>query len=193
VEKIVDRPVEVVRTVERRVEVPAAFTASQREAIESAKNKEDALRREVGWGPTSVVPVIDKKIKVFVSSQADRNAVSIESIRARVESILRRNGFHIVAETDNSQAPGTYLLVSLGCSNPMDNDQISGRISVEVKQYALVFGGGIQKQAWVTMCDYGRLIHYPSAYFHQIPGLFDDLAVLACNDMLKADVLPYSK
>jgi len=193
VEKIVDRPVEVIRTVEKKVEVPAALTAVQLEAIDFAKKKEDAFRREVGWGSTSMVPVFDKKIRVVVSSQADRGAVNIESIRARVESVLRRNGFVVITESDTTQFASTLLVASLLCVDPKNESQLSGYISVEVKQYMFVAGGGIMKQAWVGMGDYEFTLQYGSLNFHQIPGLFDDLAVRASNDLLKAGELPYSK
>jgi len=193
VEKIVDRPVEVIRTVEKRVEVPTALTAVQLEAIEFAKKKEDAFRRQVGWGATSMVPVFDKKIRVIVSSQADQGAVSIESIRARVESVLRRNGFVVVSESDPIQTPSTVMIASLLCADPKNEDQLSGYVGVEVKQYMFVAGGGIMKQAWVTVTDYGMTIQYGRLNFHQVPGLFDDLAVRASNDLLKAGELPYSK
>jgi len=193
VEKIVDRPVEVIRTVEKRVEVPAALTAVQLEAIEFAKKKEDAIRREVGWGATSMVPVFDKKIRVVVTSQADKKGVSTESIRARVESVVRRNGFQVVAEADNNEFASTVLIAGLACVDSKEVDQISGRISVEVKQYMFIAGGDIQKQAWVTVNDYGGTLRYYPSNYYQIPGLFDDIAVRACNDLLKAGVLPYSK
>jgi hypothetical protein len=193
VEKIVDRPVEVIRTVEKRVEVPAALTAVQLEAIEFAKKKEDAFRREVGWGATSMVPVFDKKIRVIVNSQADQGAVSIESIRARVESVLRRNGFVVVSESDNTQFASTIVIASLLCVDSKNEDQLSGHVAAEVKQYMFVAGGGIMKQAWVTMSEYDMTIQFGSLNFHKIPGLFDDLAVRASNDLLKAGELPYSK
>ena len=193
VEKIVDRPVEVIRTVEKKVEVPAALTAVQMEAIDFAKKKEDAFRREVGWGATSMVPVFDKKIRVVVSSQADPGAVNIESIRARVESVLRRNGFVVITESDTTQFASTLLVANLLCVDPKNESQLSGYISVEVKQYMFVAGGGIMKQAWVSMGDYEFTLQYGSLNFHQIPGLFDDLAVRASNDLLKAGELPYSK
>jgi hypothetical protein len=193
VEKIVDRPVEVIRTVERRVEVPAALTAVQLEAIDFAKKKEDAFRRETGWGATSMVPVFDKKIRVVVHSQAEQGAVSIESIRARVESVFRRNGFVVIAETDSDQFASTFVIAKLLCPDSKAQNQISGYVAVEVKQCMFVSGGGIMKQAWVTMSDYDMTIQYGSLNFHLIPGLFDDLAVRASNDLLKAGELPYSK
>lgn len=193
VEKIVDRPVEVIRTIENRVEVPAPLTAAQREAIEFAKKKEDAYRRETGWGATSMVPVFDKKVRVAVRSQADKGAVNIESIRARVESVFRRNGFEVVTETDTNQFASTIVIANLLCVDANDENQISGHVSVEVKQYVFVSGGGIMKQAWVSMSEYEMTIRYGSLNFHLIPGLFDDFAVRASNDLLKAGELPYSK
>ncbi len=193
VEKVVDRPVEVIRTVEKRVEVPTALTAVQLEAIEFAKKKEDAFRREVGWGATSMVPVLDKKIRVIVISQADHSVVGIELIRARVESVLRRNGFVVVSESDPIQSPSTVVIASLLCVDPKNENQLSGYVALEVKQCMFVAGGGIMKQAWVSVTDYGMTIQYGRLNFHQVPGLFDDLAVRVSNDLLKAGELPYSK
>ena len=193
VDKIVDRPVEVVRTVEKRVEVPTALTAAELEAIEFAKKKEDAFRREIGWGAKSMVPVFDKKIKVVVSSQADQGAVNIESIRARVESVFRRNGYVLISETDPIQSASTIVIASLSCVDGKNENQLSGYVALEVKQRMLVVGGGIMKQAWVAVNDYGMTIQYGRLNFHQVPGLFDDLAVRASNDLLKAGELPYSK
>jgi hypothetical protein len=184
---LVDRPVEKI------VEVPAALTAVQLEAIEFAKKKEDAFRREVGWEATSMVPVFDKKIRVIVSSQADQGAVSIESIRARVESVFRRNGYVVITETDSAQFASTVVIARLLCVDPKNENQLSGYVSLEVKQCMFVAGGGIMKQAWVAVTDYGMTIQYGRLSFHQVPGLFDDLAVRASNDLLKAGELPYSK
>jgi len=193
VEKIVDRPVEVVRTVEKRVDVPAQLTPAQLEAIDFAQKRDDAYKREIGWGTTAMVPVHDKKIRVFVESQADPNAVSVDAIRARVESVFRRNGFKILAEDDRSDFASTFVIATLKCVDPKDENQISGSLGLSVKQYVFLAGVGIQKRAWVTMGDYGFTLQYGSNNYHKIPELYDDFAVRVANDLLKAGPLPYSK
>lgn len=193
VEKIVDRPVEVVRTVEKRVDVPAALTAAQMEALDFVQKRDDALKRLAGVGPTSMVPVFNKKVRVYVYSQASKSAVSESSIRARVESVLRRNGFEVIPESDKDEFSSTTIIASLDCLDRKDSEQITGSINLSVNQYGLFVGGGIQKLAWVTMNKYGMSIQYGTSNFYKIPSLFDDFAVEASNDLLKAGQLPYSK
>jgi len=192
-EKIVEKPVEVIRTVERLVDVPAALSSSQQAAVAFANARDDAYKREAGWRSTSMVPVLDKKVRVVVDSQVVNGTVSIESIRARVESVFRRNGFQVISESDKNEFASTIVIASLLCVDPKNNDQISGHIGLAVKQFVLVGGGGLQKQAWVTMNDYGVTLQYGSKNFYKIPSLFDDLAVEASNDLQKAGQLPYSK
>lgn len=191
--RTVEKPVEIIRTVEKRVEVPANLTIAQQEALDFVQKRDDALRREVGMGPTSMVPVFDKKIRVFVESQANSNAVAPSSVRARVESVLRRNGFQIIPESNNDDFASTLIVASIECVDPEDKVQIIGSISLTVSQYGLFAGGRIQKHAWVTMNKYGMTIQYGSRNFYRIPELFDDFAVRASNDLLKAGQLPYSK
>ena len=193
VEKIIDRPVEVIRTVERRVDVPAVLTASQLQALDFVQKRDDAFKREVGFGPSSIVPVFDKKVRVFVNSQASESAVSSSSIRARVESVLRRDGFQVIPESDESEFASTTIVASLDCVALKDGEQIAGSINLAVNQYGLFAGGRIQKQVWVTMTRYGMSIQYGANNFYKIPALFDDFAVKASNDLLKAGQLPYAK
>jgi hypothetical protein len=193
VEKIVEKPVEVVRVVEKRVEVPAQLTPAQLQMSELIKAREDAFKRDVGWGATAMVPVVEKKVRVVVDSQVKDTVVSSTAIRARVESVLRRNGFVIVAEGDKDVFAATMVIAELYCADINDADQVSGGVRLTVKQYCLIEGGSVQKLAWVTTSQYGMTIHYGSRNFYKIPALFDDFAVEASNDLLKAGPLPYSK
>jgi len=193
VEKIVDRPVEVIRTVEKRVDVPAVLTAAQLEALDFVEKRDDALKREVGRGPTSMVPVFDKKIRVSVESQASSSAVSASAIRARVESVFRRSGFEVLSDSNKDDFACTRIVASIDCLDHNEREQITGSVTLTVKQYGLFAGGRIQKLAWVTMHRYGMSIQYGSSNFYKVPSLFDDFAVEASNDLLKAGQLPYSK
>ncbi len=191
--RTVEKPVDVIRTVEKRVEVPAALTQAQEQAIAFAISRDDAFKREVGVGPTAMVPVFDKKVRVVVDSQVEDGFVSKGSIRARVESTLRRNGFTVISESDSKEFASTIIVAVLECVDPSDRAQISGSIRLTVNQYCLLAGGEIQKLAWVTMNQYGMTLQYGSKNFYKIPSLFDDFAIQASNDLLKAGRLPYSK
>ncbi len=193
VEKVVEKPVEVVRVVEKRVDVPAQLTPAQLEAIDFAQKRDDAFKRDAGWGETAMVPVFDKKVKVVVDSQVSSAVVSPTTIRARVETVLRRNGFVVVSEDNKDDFASTIIVATLNCADDKDMDEVSGSVQITVKQYGLIAGGAIQKLAWVTMKQYGMTIRYGSRNFYKIPALYDDFTVEASNDLLKAGPLPYSK
>jgi len=192
VKKIVEKPVEVVRTVERRVEVPARLTGEQLEALEFAKARDDALRRDIGYGAESMVPVMDKKVRVIINCQADSEVVSEAIIRSRIEAVLRRNGYTVLGR-DVKDFASTFLVADINSANAKVRDRFTGYIMLSVKQRCLVNGGGIQKLAWVTMNQYGFAISYSSQHLHQIPSHYDDLAVKATDDLLMAGPLRYSK
>jgi len=191
--RVIEKPVEVVRTVEKRVEVPALLTADQLEALDFVKRRDDALKRETGIGRTAMVPVFEKKVRVQVYSQASNSAVSESSIRARIESTLRRNGFLVIPESDKESFCNTTIVASLDCLDRKNNEQITGSVGLSVSQYGIFAGGGMQKQAWVTMSKYGISIQYGTSNFFKIPSLFDDLALEASNDLHKAGQLPYER
>jgi hypothetical protein len=110
-----------------------------------------------------------------------------------VESTLRRNGFNVLSDSNSDDFASTMLIAVLECVDPSDRTQVIGTIRLSVNQFCLVSGGNIQKLDWVTMNQYGMTIQYGSKNFYRIPSLFDDFAVQASNDLLKAGPLPYSK
>jgi hypothetical protein len=193
VEKVVDRPVEVIRTVERRVDVPAVLTKEQVEATEYLKQRNDAYLREVGSGSTALLPVLEKKIKVYVFlDDVLKRSISEGSVRARVEAVLRRNGFIILPE-DSKDFANTIINAGIYRADAESLTEISGSIGLTVYQYAIISGGGIQKHAWLSPVRYDNPLHFGSANFYMLPAKFEEYATQASNDLLKAGQLPYSK
>ncbi len=192
VEKVVIKPVEVVRNVERRVEVPAALSKEQQEAIDYATEKQDALMREVGVGATAMIPVIDKKIKVFVSmDDVLKRAVSESTLKARVETVFRRNGFTVVDEKDSDNFANTIIVAEIFRADDATPDRIEGVIRLKVSQYYLASGAFVQKLAWFDVKSYENALRFGSDGYHRLPALFENFAVEAANDLSKAGKLPY--
>jgi hypothetical protein len=194
VEKVVEKPVEVVRTVERRVEVPARLTEEQQRAIDFAKELEDAYKREVGYGSTSMIPVLGKKVKIFVTMDSVlKRIVTEENIRARVEAAFRRNGFEPVDPEDHSVFCNTLIEAEIFRADQESTVQIAGVIRLKVSQYFVAQGSDIVKVARFDVQLYETALHWGSNYFHQLPARFEEYAIRACNDLAKAGKLPIRK
>jgi hypothetical protein len=194
VEKVVEKPVEVVRTIERRVDVPVSLTKEQQEAIDYVKERDDAYLREVGIGATAMVPVMEKKIKLFVEmDDVLKQSISEESIRARVEGAFRRNGFEVVDPKDKSVFCNTRLTAEIFRADDKSTTQIAGVIRLKVAQYYIASGANVQKLVWFDVKKYESALMFGSNNYYKLPAHFEDYAVQAANDLSKAGKLPYRK
>jgi hypothetical protein len=194
VEKVVDRPVEVIRTVEKRVEVPAALTPLQQEAIDYFSRREDALKREVGVGGAAMLPAAGKRIKVFITiDDLLKNSVTEQSIRARVEAVFRRNGFEVVDPLDSSGFVNTFVSAEIFRADDKSTVQVAGVMRIVVSQFCLVSSVGITKRAWVDVHRYENAVMFGSSHFYKFPSYFEDFATQASNDLSKAGPLPLIK
>jgi hypothetical protein len=193
VERIVDRPVEVIRTVERRVDIPAVLTKEQIEATEYLKQRNDAYLREVGTGSTALLPVLEKKIKVYIYlDDVLKRSITEGSVRSRIETVFRRNGF-VVLPTDSKDFANTIINAGIFRADSESVSEISGSIGLTVYQYSIISGAGVQKLAWLVPIRYENPLHFGSDNFYKLPAKFEEYATQASNDLLKADQLPYSK
>jgi len=194
VEKIVEKPVEVVRTMERRVEVPAQLTEEQQRAIDFAKEREDAFKRQVGHGSTSMIPVLGEKVKIFVTMDPVLKRIVTEvSIRARVEAAFRRNGFEPVNPSDDSVFCNTLIEAQIFRADDESTTEIAGVMRLKVSQYFLASGAGIDKLSWFDVNTYENTLRYNSSHFHKLSAHFEEYAIQACNDLAKAGKLPLWK
>lgn len=192
VEKVVERPVEVIRTVEKRVEVPAELTESQLKALEHAKEREDAYKRQVGFGSSSMVPVRGKKLKIQVQIDTVlQRFITKESVRASLEDVFRRNGFEPVDPDDKTVLCNTSINAEILRVNRESSIQVAGVIRLKVAQFFLAEGADILKFAWFEVKTYETPIMYGSSNFHKLGTKFEEFAVQAASDLSKADKLPY--
>ncbi len=192
VEKIVEKPVEVIRVVEKRVDLPALLTAEQTEALDYFKQRNDANLREIGVDATALLPVLEKKVKVFVYlDEVLRRSISVDAVRARIEAVLIRNGFTVLPESSKDFA-NTIINAGISRADADSTVEIAGEIGLTVYQYAVISGFGIQKRAWVIPVRYENSLKFGSAHFYQLPAKFEEYATRASADLLKAGELPYS-
>lgn len=188
---LVDRPVD---KVVERVEVPAPLTEAQQQAILFAKERDDAFKREVGYGSTSMIPVMGKKVKVYVSmDDVLKKVVSEESIRARVEAAFRRNGFEPVSPSDDGVFCNTLVEAQIFRADQESKVQIAGVIRLKISQYFVAQGSGVTKLAWFDVVNYESALRWNSDFFHKLPTEFEEYAIRASNDLAKAGNLPYRK
>ena len=185
IEKRVEVPVEVIKTVEKRVEVPAVLTEYQQTAVKVVDAILEAERRKVGIDETAVFPPAEKEVKVLVSiSDEAKPHVSVSEVRARVESIFRREGFKVYSDGGPSSSTLIYVKVSLLSTN--EGRTLSGSLSVDIDQLGTFWHGGLWKRAFVTTNRYSSGISYGSNHFSSIPMEMESLAIRASNDLAKA-------
>ena len=189
VEKRVEVPVEVIKTVEKRVEVPAVLTEYQQTAVKVVDQILEAESRGVGIGAKSLFPAEGKSVKIFVSiSDVAKPHISESEVRARVESVFRRDGFTVHA-MDGPYSP-TNINVNIDLLSINDGSTLCGTFDVEVEQRTLSFHGKTWKRVLTSGNRYGQVISYGRNHFYKIPSLIESLAVSASNDLSNAGILP---
>ncbi len=192
VEKRVEVPVEVIKTVEKRVEVPAVLTEYQKAAVQILDGIADAGKRKVGIDDTAVFPASDKEVKIMVNIEDEAKPyVSVSEVRARVESIFRREGFKVHSEGGPASSTLIYVKVNLLSTN--EGRVLSGTLSVDIDQLGTFWHGGLWKRAFVTTNRYSTAISYGSNHFGSIPSKMESLAIRASNDLAKAGETPLIK
>jgi len=192
VEKRVEVPVEVVKTVEKRVEVPAKLTDDQKLAVAIVDQIVEAESRGVGIGPKSLFPAEGNSVKIFVSiSDVAKPYISESEVRARVESVFRRDGFTVYA-MDGPYSP-TYVNVNIDLLSINDGNTLCGTFDLEIEQRTLSFHGKTWKRVVTVGSEYGQVISYGRNNFYKIPSLIESLAVRASNDLSNAGILPPMK
>jgi hypothetical protein len=192
VEKKVEVPVEVIKTVEKRVEVPAVLTEYQQTAVKVVDAILEAEKRKAGIGDTAIFPAANKEVKIMVHVYDDAKPyISVSEVRARVESLFRREGFKVYAE--DGPSADTFIYVNLNLLSTNDGRTLSGTLSVDIDQLGTFWHGGLWKRAFVTTNRYYHAISYGSNHFGKIPAEIESLAIRASNDLAKAGPTPLFK
>jgi len=192
VEKRVEVPVEVVKTVEKRVEVPAKVSDYEKNAVKVVDAILDADSREVGIGAAALYPPEGKAVKVLVSIyESAKPHLSMSEIRARVESVFRREGFTVHSE--NGPYSATLILVHVNLMSLNEGRTLAGSLDVSVDQVGMFHHGGLWKRSYMSGSRYGHALSYGSNHFQKIPGEIEALAIRAANDLAKAAQTPKVK
>lgn len=189
IEKRVEVPVEVIKTVEKRVEVPAKLTDDQKTSIGIVNYMLDAEKRQIGVGAKALFPPEGKAVMVVVSmSKGSQGVLSESEIRARVESVFRRDGF-VVQPVDGPYV-GTYVHVQVDLLLSEDNITLSGQLALEIQQVTMACHGTLWKRVAAVGNKYDHTISYGRNNFYKIPTRIEALAVSASNDLAGAGILP---
>lgn len=192
VEKIIEKRVEV--PVTRVVEVPAKLTNEQTNFIAEGK----AVSLAGFWDDNSPRCFGDgrKTVKVLVNmSDPAKSRIHEAAIKARVESIFRNNGFKI---TDSSSY-NTLIIASLDLVQIEIGTRetgVAGVLSVQAEQLMTAkLGWGLEgpnltsssyKRIFAKTLSYERLVSVPADSYGTIPSKFENLAITASNDLMKA-------
>ena len=192
VEKIIEKRVEV--PVERIVEVPAKLSSAQLTLIAEGRAASEAD----SWKDNSPHVFGDRKksVKIIVNTNdTARTRINEEAIKARVESAFRNTGFKI---TDSPVHDTTiYANVSLVEIRIGTRETgVAGVLSVDINQFLTAKLGwdfeshsapsGRYKRISAELRDYVTIISVPIDSYGIVPSKFEDLAITAANDLMKA-------
>lgn len=174
---------EVIRTVEKTIEVPAQLTDFQKASEVILSNIFEAESHKIGIGATAVYPATKNKVKVIVMGHSDVfKFISESEITARVESVFRRNGFTV----EDGPYCETFIVVLINLIPSDDKTVLAGGVDVKIEQEIMGFAGGLWKKSSVITSRYGKAITYGSRNYYKIPLLIESLAIEACNDLSAA-------
>jgi hypothetical protein len=190
VEKIVEKPVEVIRTVE----MASRLTSDQQAAIAFTNRLIDGKDLKVG---VSLLKLSDKVkiINRIVGSGSAHSALSV--VTARVESMFRQNGFKVLP-LESEDYPYTIVYVGGVVLDNTDSNgrttNLSGFHSVSMAQPITYFSTfdtiGSEsmpiRKANMVLYEKRGAYYYGSNNFHKIPDLYDKSAEAAAAELRKA-------
>jgi hypothetical protein len=190
VEKIVEKPVEVIRTVERA----SRLTSDQQTAIAFTNRLIDGKDLKVG---VSLFKLSDKVkiINRIVGSGSAHSALSV--VTARVESMFRQNGFKVLP-LESEDYPYTIVYVGGVVLDNTDSNgrttNLSGFHSVSMAQPITYFSTfdtiGSEsmpiRKANMVLYEKRGAYYYGSSNFNKIPDLYSKSAEAAAAELRKA-------
>ena len=190
VEKIVDRPVEVIRTVERA----SRLTSDQQTAIAFTNRLIEGKDLKLG---VSLFKLSDKVkiINRIVGSGSTHSALSV--VTARVESMFRQNGFKVLP-LESEDYPFTIVYVGGVVLDNTDSNgrttNLSGFHSVSMAQPITYFSSfdtiGSEsmpiRAANMVLYEKRGAYYYGSSNFNKIPDLYSKSAEAAAAELRKA-------
>jgi hypothetical protein len=193
--RVVERPVEVIKVVDKSVEVPAALTPEQREAVVLMERLNDPERRTAGVGLFNV----SEKIKVIYGVEGRGSShLNSGAIVSRVESAFKGHGFTVLPR-DFKGAPFSIVKITglfLEDTNSQGNVMsISGGYRITISQPALVMNPfdketSSSREIKIGMVDLyssGGAIDYGSNNFYKVPDVFARAAEDCAREMRRVN------
>ncbi len=192
VEKIVEKPVEVVKVIDRRVEVPAVLTKEQRDAVTFHRRFYDFDKlKEGAW-----LFKLSERVKVVTNiTGAGAYAFSEGLVKAKTESAFRNQGFKVVAD-DSKDYPFSVVYVSgvFVESGVTPGVGVAGSYSITMNQPVIFVNAFDHSGAENVVMKYGELplyersgvMIYGSGRFQEIVTGYDNLAQQAASELRKA-------
>jgi hypothetical protein len=188
--KVVEHPVEVVKTVEVPTPTTATLTLTdeQKEALfERARMKDAAEATQIAFGPGSIMPLRNRVRVIVVGNEAILAKVSKEDIQRRVEAAFRAKGLEVIDITAPSGGWNTTAFANLELMVQEDSPTIVGTVQLRINQTLICYGEGVWRKANVMTNEYSMTISYGALNYGKIPEIYDGLAASAADDLLKAD------
>ena len=195
VTKVVEKPVEVIREVQKIVEVPAKLTAEQIDDLAVAQRLRDGRNIKFERSPFKQ----SNRIKVVNIINSGGNVYLPKDLAtARVETIFRNRGFKILSP-DSTEFPFTVVVLTgagLEVSNK-NGTKLGSAISygMEMRQFVLYFPLATSaqmavspiKHSEITLWEDGGLILNSRDESHDITKPWEELAEQAANQLAKVN------
>ena len=190
VEKVVERPIEVIRTVEKRVEVPARLTARQ-------INGEIFYRRFYDYSEhknsTNLFNLSDR-VKVIMNISGDGTQAFQEGLtRSKVESAFRSQGFKILS-VSASETPYTVVVVTGVFAKIESSGIIAASYELAINQ-PVTFVNNFSssppseitiKSAELTLFQRSGIVYCGKNRYALFVNAYEDLAIEAASELRKA-------
>jgi len=184
----VERPVEVVQTVEKIVKVPVELTSDQVLGLkEHALAMSAARTPNVAYMETAVMPCFNRvKVSVLMSDTINEK-VPRDGLRVAVEAALREGGIEVIPFEDKRTDFNTTVFVVMDVLFQDGSGIMIGDVKLNLNQTVLCYTGDVWRKSNITMHSYGTTISYGSANYEKIPGVAAGMAKEAATVLRKAD------
>lgn len=193
--KLVEKPVEVVREVQKIVEVPAKLTPDQIDDLAIVQRLRDV--KNIKFERTLFKQTNRVKVVNLINSESNVY-IPKDLATARVETIFRNRGFKILS-ADSTEYPYTVVVikgVGLGVSNK-NGTPLGSAISygMEIRQFVLYFPSAVSSQMAInpvkhtelTLWEDGGLILNSRDGGAEITKPWEELAEQASNHLAKVN------
>lgn len=192
VEKIVEKPVEIIRTVEKRVEIPASLTPEQKSAEIFFRRFYDVSEHKKG---SRLFNVCDRVLVIANMNGNGTYAFSEGLVRTKVENAFRSQGFKIVTkEAKDYPINVVYVDGTFLDSGSRTGIAVAGSYGVVICQpvsYVNSFDSSSPsavaiKSGDLPLYEKSGILNYGSNHFDEIVATYDKLAQEAAGELRKA-------